>query len=94
MCQIRLQREQRPDGGDTVAIFPGGAEESGGSIIWKTHWDSEKDAYEFFKVFNAALEKRFGLEQQKVPERCFGEPITRVGKSALKRRVDTLPGRG
>ena len=43
-------------GGDRVAVL---RKDTKKSVVWRTHWDSSKDADEFYETYSKCLSKRF-----------------------------------
>ncbi len=59
---------------------------NGDALVWKTIWDSEKDAAEFFEAERQGLEKRYHLEQPRTSADQFAADAPRTV------RLVRLPG--
>lgn len=62
-------------GGDKLGYFPP-ADGRGAVLLWRTAWDTPKDAKEFFSLLRAAYEKRFNAK-------ASGEDTIRFDRTPL-----------
>jgi hypothetical protein len=75
-------------GGDRIAFYRGNSTEQY-LLLWNTHWDSEKDAVEFFEALRGAYEKRFSMKAE-LGETFFEFPETPAGKVRAERTGDLI----
>ena len=66
-------------GGDRVAVFESGARKS---VVWRTHWDTPKDADQFYAAMLESLNARFG----ETAASEWGDYLAKKHSIALKRR--------
>jgi hypothetical protein len=76
-------------GGDRIALVAKGTS-AARRVIWKSFWDTEKDAVDFYDAFRASLEKRFNAKFSESGEMTMLPQDSIFSLASLTRTADEV----